>query len=159
MQKLSCQQAGEQQLPKYTIYSSAERLQVRLQKQRKYVRLTMPKAGAPQRAQKKPLSLAVLITITLCLCYSLLSLSGVIPSLFFPLPSSQFINFPHSHNNVLNPSASGRFQWLSSTMAADEVLPMKPYSRSPYHCPSTATGYDMISSSICPICKSWAKGL
>lgn len=142
------------------IYSSTERLQVRLEKQQqKYVRLTMPKAGAPQRAQWKPLSLALLITIALCLCYALLSLSGVIPALFLPLPSSQFINFPYSHNNVLDPAASGRFQWLLSTMAADEVLQMKPYTPSPDHSPSTATGLDMISSSILPILKSWAKGL
>lgn len=70
----------------------------------------MPKAGVPQRAQYKPLSLALLITIALCLCYALLSLSGVIPSLFFRLSSSQFINFPHSHNNMLDPAASRRFQ-------------------------------------------------
>lgn len=81
----------------------------------------MPKAGAPQGAEEKPPSSAQLITIALCLCYAVLSPSGVIPSLFCPLLSSQFINSPHSHKAVLDSAASGRFQRLSSTMAADEA--------------------------------------
>lgn len=143
-----------------SIYSSAERLQVRLEKQQqKYERPTMPRAGAPQRGEQKPSSLVQLITIALCLCYTLPLPSGVIPFLVFPLPPSHFINFPRSHNTVLDPAPSGLFQRLPLTMAADQVLQMKPYTRSPNHSPSTVTGHDMISSSILPICKSRAKGL
>lgn len=85
------------------------------------------------------------IAIPFPLCFSL-----------FHLPSSSISPIPIITCWILPPPVA---LCLSSTMAADEVLQMKPYMRSPNHSPSTATRSDMISSSILPIWKSRAKGL